>query len=228
MVGLDQTGIGGYIRPRTKYQDVPRDYLFGFDFFRGPVPDHQGLGPDQGLQGVDGLLGLAFGDIADHRVDRHHRGDDHGVGDPGGGYGNPGRYTQQGHREGLELVDKDAETRAGHGLGKDIGPEFLQPGQKLRLGEPQGRVGAELFQQIMGLQKMPGLGRLVFGMKDQFPDFSAAGGCLLTENGRQGIAGFLLDRHRSWGFRTAFPEKKGGKVRPFFPGLPLSRCFAEN
>jgi hypothetical protein len=56
-------------------------------------------------------------------------------------------------------------------------------------------------------------------MKDQFPDFSAAGGCLLTENGRQGMAGFLLDRIGLGGSGLPFRKKKGVKSGLSFPAF---------
>ncbi len=110
LVGLDQTQISRDMIPWGEPHDVA-GHQGGHRHGLTPATAHHGrvLGPGL-LQGVDGALGLLFGNMADAAVEGHDAHDHHGVRQTAGEYGNHCRTGQQGDGQAFELTQQNPES----------------------------------------------------------------------------------------------------------------------
>ena len=129
--GLHQPAVGGHVAPRAQHQKISQDDIGRGDLLHVALPDDQGRGPHQGLQGADGLFGFAFGLVADEGVEGDHAHDQHGIQNAPGEDGNSGGRPQQGHRQRFELLGEDFPAGPALRLRQHIGAVlleiFLQP-----------------------------------------------------------------------------------------------------
>ena len=121
VVGFDQATIGSDDIAGLQNQHIPRHNVVCFHLLPLSVAQHPGGLFSPLLQGLNDVLRLAFGEVADDGVDAHDSENDGSIHQPPRRGGEDRGSAQQGHRQTLKLLDEDTEVGAGLGFGEAVG-----------------------------------------------------------------------------------------------------------
>src|SRR5262249_61991999 len=103
--------VGSHIATRAEYQHIAGHDLLTPSRTEAAIAQDLCRGSDQTRERVDRLFGLAFRDVPNSRVERHHASDHQSVSHTAGQQGNTGSSNKKGYWEGRQLIQEHAEAR---------------------------------------------------------------------------------------------------------------------
>src|SRR5262249_32277391 len=132
-------------------------------------------GSDQTRERVDRLFGLAFRDVPNSRVERHHASDHQSVSHTAGQQGNTGSSTKKGYWEGRQLLQEHAGAGTRCSFWWGIRAVALQARLCCSMGEPGILSSIEGRSNCLSLHNMPGNLALFLRLHDPLTDGPATG-----------------------------------------------------
>src|SRR5262249_50927026 len=134
--GYAHPSVGSHIATRAEYQHIAGHDLLTPYRTEAAIAQDLCRGSDQTRERVDRLFGLAFRDVPNSRVERHHASDHQSVSNTAGQQGNTGSSTKKGYWEGRQLLQEHAEARTRYSFWWEIRAVALQARLCCSMGEP--------------------------------------------------------------------------------------------